>query len=126
MGRLEPLIRRKADRLLLSIEHRAAPSVGGISIELGGGPDALALSVVNSGNDREPNETPATPATDRVIEVLATAGEPLGLTALRKLCRMRTQTLAAALETLVQNGRVTKTPGGYELTSPVPVHALPI
>jgi hypothetical protein len=109
-------LRRRAENLVLSIEHRAAPSVGGISLALSGGPDALALRVV----DDVPVEAVAVaastpPANNRVRDVLAEAGKPIGITALRKLCRMRTQTLSEALAVLVADGHVKKTNAGYHL-----------
>lgn len=110
-------LRRKADRLILSIEHRAAPSVGGISLELVGAPHSLALNIIDAPNTDTLLAPPTSSPTDRVLEVLAAASAPLGLTALRRLCRVRTQSLAAALQTLLDAGRITKTSDGYQLAS---------
>lgn len=109
-------LRRTGDQLLLSIEQRAAPSIGGITVALSGTSDTLALRVVDRPERATATQSAASPPpTERVCEVLANAGEPLGLTRLRKLCCMRTQRLSQALTTLVADKRVEKTPVGYRL-----------
>jgi hypothetical protein len=111
-------LRRTADRLVLAVEQRAASSRGGISLALTGPPDALALSVVDGPAPTSVTtltETAEKTAADRVREVLAAAAAPIGLTALRRLCRMRTQSLADALASLLAAGLVEKTAGGYRL-----------
>jgi hypothetical protein len=111
-------LRRTGDRLVLSVEQRAAPSVGGIPIALTGGADALALTVVDGPAAELPiaaGPPPAPPAEERVRHALAAAAKPVGLTALRKLCRMRTQNLTQALVTLTAAGRIEKTATGYQL-----------
>lgn len=109
-------LRRRAEKLLLSIEHRAAPSVGGINLALSGGTEALALRVVEDLPTVAETTTPSPPPPhDRVRDVLAEVGKPVGITALRKLCRMRTQTLSETLNALVKGGHVDKTDAGYSL-----------
>lgn len=109
-------LRRRAEKLVLSIEHRAAPSLGGISLALSGGPEALALRVVDDVPAEPVPPMTSTPQADnRVRHVLAEAGKPVGISALRKLCRMRTQTLSETLAGLVADGHVEKTRAGYFL-----------
>jgi hypothetical protein len=106
-------LRRINDVLALSIEHRAAPSQNGIPLCLVERGAALALEVST------PPPLTATPATttpqERVTQALASAAAPISLASLRDTCRMRTQSVSAALVQLVAQGRVLKSPDGYML-----------
>ena len=109
-------VRRHGDRLMLSVEQRAAPSLTGISLELTGTPDVLALAVVDGMSvPRAPDRAHPPPPDERVRDALAAAGRPMRITALRKLCQMRTQSLSAALKQLIDRGHVEKTATGYQL-----------
>lgn len=97
-------LRRKADRLLLSIEHRAAPSVDDIAVGLRGDEGALALGVLHE--DEAPTSAP--PSDDlgeRIVEALAD-GEPLTPRQLRAACRVRMARVYDALQQLADDGRV--------------------
>ncbi|MEK7370589.1 MAG: AAA family ATPase [candidate division NC10 bacterium] len=106
-------LRRRGDALLLTVEHRAAPSLDGLALELRAHGDALALHVVDSALDQSPAAAPS--ATEQIEHALATAALPLSLRQLRRLCRMRMATLCVALTTLRTNGRVLKSSAGYRL-----------
>jgi hypothetical protein len=105
-------LRRKQSDLLLTIEHRAAPSnVLDLPLELEDDGEALALRVKN-----DPNPNPALPAVplgQRIRDALDQANQPLSLRRLRELCRVRTATLCDTLDLLVRQGRVEQTPAGY-------------
>jgi hypothetical protein len=51
-------LRRRGDTLLLTVEHRAAPSTSGVALELRADGNALALSVVDPVPDPLPNKGP--------------------------------------------------------------------
>ncbi len=107
-------LRRHHEQLILSIEHRAAPSRSGLPLRLRTNADALALEVL----DRPlPAAAPPPPASgaDRVEQALAEAAAPVSLAVLRRACRMRMATLCAILATLTAAGRIRKTPAGYHL-----------
>jgi hypothetical protein len=107
-------LRRVDDRLLLSIEHRAAPSQSGLPLALSVVDDAVALHVI----DAAPPTAPSRPSPiERVHHVLAHADRPLPLTELRHACRLRTARVCEALATLTAQGRVQKTAAGYQLTA---------
>lgn len=108
-------LRRAEDQLFLSIEHRAAPSRNGLALRLHGAVEVLALELLDAA---PPPPTPALSTIEQVERVLAAAVEPLLLGALRRSCRMRAETLAAALAQLARDGRVRKTSAGYQLTAP--------
>jgi len=107
-------LRRIDDRLLLSIEHRAAPSMAGLPLALHSTDDAVALQLVDS--TAAPRHPPPSPLA-RLEDVLAHSDRPLSLTELRQACRMRTASLCQALATLTAQGRVHKSAAGYALTT---------
>jgi len=108
-------LRRAGDGLSLSIEHRAAPSKNGIPLALVQNGPALALEPVE--RTAPPADLSAASAVDRVEEALAQLQAPVGIGPLREACRMRTQSVSAALGQLMQQGRVIKTADGYALAS---------
>jgi hypothetical protein len=105
-------LRRLDDRLLLSIEHRAAPSQTGLPLALRGVGDALALEVIDVA--LTPPVSPPSPI-DKLTDVLADTDRPLSLVELRRACRIRTAHVCQALATLTAQGRVHKTSAGYQL-----------
>jgi len=108
-------LRRVDERLLLSIEHRAAPSQSGLPLALRGSGEALALAIVDA--------TPVLPAPppspiDKIADVLAHTDRPLTVVELRQACRMRTAHVCQALAALTAQSRVLNTAAGYCLASP--------
>lgn len=108
-------LRRVDDRLLLGIEHRAAPSQTGLPLALRGVGDALALAIIDP--TPTPPRLPSSPI-DKLEDVLAHADRPLALVELRHACRMRTAHVCQALTALTAQGRVEKTARGYQRASP--------
>ncbi|MBU0755895.1 MAG: helicase RepA family protein, partial [Planctomycetes bacterium] len=111
-------LRRNGGGLLLSIEHRAAPSRDNIPIELCANGSALALTVKSAQQPALP--PPVTKRLDpcrRVRAAMEELKEPVSLQQLRKLCRMRTSTLCETLTILKDRGEVVHGPNGYGLTS---------
>jgi len=103
-------LRRRQDELLLTIEHRAAPSGPDLALRLDGADGRVALHVAEAA-PRAPSE-PADPL-DRVEQALAEAKRPLSRRALRAACRMRASTVGDALTELLADGRAVETDGGY-------------
>ena len=109
-------LRRKGNDLILSIEHRAAPSGEDMTLELmEEKADALALSVKGA-PPTDPQPLPS--VEEQILEVLVGAAGPLSTNQLRKKCRIRTQTLCNILARLRQEGRIMKTQQGYRVTQP--------
>ena len=107
-------LRRQAEDLILSVEHRAAPSIPPVSLELAQRGDALALEVV----DRRAPVTPAANSLDeRITSALAETGQPLPFADLRARCRVRAATLYERLTALAEGGRIVKAGNGYRLPS---------
>jgi hypothetical protein len=110
-------LRRSDDQLLLSIEHRAAPSRTGLALTLDAAGDAVALHVVDAA---PPVAAPATTPAETITRVLAAAGAPVSLGLLRRTCHLRAATLGAVLAALTTAGRLRKTAAGYELVAAAP------
>ena len=105
-------LRRDGDNLSLSVEHRAAPSMAPVTIELAQRGDALALEVVV----RRDAVSPAPSSLDdRIITTLADAGRTLPFAELRIHCRVRAATLYERIAALTDAGRIGKTDDGYHL-----------
>lgn len=105
-------LRRSADTLNLTIEHRAAPSPPSIMLELKAHGEALALQVA------QPPSTPScvpSSVDERITTALQEAARPLTIKELRPLCRVRNATLYERLAALSSAGQVRRTPEGYQL-----------
>jgi len=105
-------LRRDADTLTLTVEHRAAPSPRPITIELAQRGLALALEVAERSEPVAP--TPTT-LDDRIITALA--DRPLPFLELRALCRVRAATLHERISVLSAVGRIEKIDGTYHLAA---------
>jgi hypothetical protein len=109
-------LRRRGDTLCLAIEHRAAPSRDGLVVELRAQGDALALHVVDNAPNAARVRTPSAPLPGaRIEQALAEAPTPLTRRALRRICRVRASTLGPILARLLADGRLTRSPAGYQL-----------
>jgi hypothetical protein len=106
-------LRRHDDRLTLSVEHRAAPSLHDLDLELRAEGDHLALQLASTPAPPQPTNAP-TPH-ERITLALADATEPMALAELRAACRLRKATLCQALAELAQRGEVTRSGGRYAL-----------
>lgn len=121
-------LRRKDDRLLLTIEHRAAPSANDIPIELSVDGDSLALKVADDSEDAGTETRRAAvepPLAARILAVLAESDGPRTSRELRDAVRVRTSRLHAALNELVAAGRVLRDGPRYCLPTP-PSSQLPL
>ena len=106
------LRRQQGDRILLSVEHRAAAGSPALDLELDVDGQAVALTVIDS---TPPPELHQPKPADRVLEVLAKTSASLTRRALREACRMRASTVGDALADLLNNGRVIEDERGYRL-----------
>lgn len=106
-------MRRHGAEIILSVEHRAAPSLAAIPLVLKERNAALTLEIIDS---PIPVSVPAVPEpSEKVVQVLERAATPLSLASLRASCHMRTANLCAALADLTRHGLVLRTPTGYAL-----------
>jgi hypothetical protein len=108
------LRRDNDDRLTLSVEHRAAPSLAGLTLELNQRDRALALQLVEPPS-HHPQAPPPQSIDDRIAAALADAAQPQPFADLRASCRVRTATLYQRLAAMTSSGRIVKSADGYHL-----------
>ncbi len=103
-------LRRRDKQILMTVEHRAAPGLSDIEIELADDGQGLALRPRRT----PPQETAPEPESPerRIMQVLAQAEAPLLQAEIRKRAGARNATVTAALHELVRKGRVEREPGG--------------
>jgi hypothetical protein len=112
-------LRRKGQELQLSVEHRAAAGIDGLTLELGSnGHPGLTLRLLDRIEQAEVAPLEDDHVADRVLQALGTADTPMTVRGLRALLRIRTSTLCDALAELVEGGRTVKTPDGYLVNKP--------
>ena len=105
-------LRRRRKRILLTAEHRAAPGLADIAIELTDQGQGLALRLGQAADEQAAEQAPE----QRLLDVLGEAETPLSLRQLRERAALRTATVGAAVRTLCRQRRIERTPrGGYRL-----------
>lgn len=109
-------LRRMENQLTLTVEHRAAPSLPPIDLELAQHGESLALEIRSSA---QPIPEPPSPTSvdERIIHALRDAAHPLSAAELRVLCSARKSTFYARLEDLTRAGRLLRSPEGYRLAA---------
>jgi RecA-family ATPase len=114
--RREPVLAKAGDddRITLSVEHRAAPAMPALALQLAQRADALALEVVQSKSQPQPAAEPSS-IDDRITAALLDAAQPLPFADLRAICRVRTATLYERLAAMMATGRIIKPAEGYRL-----------
>ena len=107
------LRRRTGGRIRLEVEHRGAPSIDGLALELVADETGGAhLALGADGGASEPHVDPAA----RVLDALATLDRPASRAELREQCRMKTATLSRTLAALVDAARIHRfADGRYQL-----------
>jgi len=106
-------LRRNGDDLTLTVEHRAAPAMPTITLELAQRANALALEVAE--RHAPPMPTPSS-VDERITAALANIERPLPFSELRTRCRVRTASLYERLAALTAAGLLVKSGQGYRLT----------
>jgi AAA domain len=105
-------LRRMENQLSLTVEHRAAPSMPPIDLELAQRGDSLALETRAAA---QPVPAPPLPTSvdERIINALRDADHPLSAAKLRARCSVRKATFYARLEELTRAGQLVRLPEGY-------------
>lgn len=105
-------LRRQHDRLMLSVEHRAAPSIEPVSLKLVQQDAALSLVLTRPA---EPLARTSLAPTERVLLALRKLDRPATVQTLRPLCGIRTATLCSTLDELVRAGTISHAHDGFRL-----------
>ena len=111
-------LRRRDRQILMTVEHRDAPGLDDLEIELAddGARPALRLREKAPEDDAPQPQ----PAAHRILKVLAEAETPLAQARIRKRAALRNATVTEALHQLVREGRVERfTDGRYRTAPPV-------
>jgi AAA domain len=110
------LRRDSNDRIILTVEHRAASAMPALALELAQRDNALALEP--AGADRLPEHDVAPASLDqRITAALADGEQPRPFADLRAVCRVRTTTLYERLAAMTAAGIIAKSADGYRLVS---------
>ena len=107
-------LRRRDRQIVMTVEHRAAPGLNDIEIELadhGQGPALRLRQAVTAETVAQPEN-----AGQRIVEILAKAETPLSQRQIRERAAIRAATVADAVRSLCREGRVERArQGGYRL-----------
>jgi RecA-family ATPase len=104
------------DRIVLTVEHRAAAAIAAVTLELAQGDDGLALRPPHA--DRQDESRVAVTSIDqRIAATLADGEQPRTFAELRAFCRVRATTLYQRLAVMTEAGIVTKSANGYRLAA---------
>jgi len=95
-----------------TVEHRAAPSMPAIELELVSHNESLALQVLTSAPCVNPT---ATSIDERITAALIDASKPLSASQLRPLCRVRKATLCERLTAMTAAGNLHRDADGYRI-----------
>ena len=109
-------LRRSNQELTLTVEHRAAPSLPPVALELVQRGEALALQLRTGSSAATP--PPPSSIDERITQALLTADRPVPVAELRELCRVRNATLHERLTVLTRSGQLLRDDHGYRLNRP--------
>ena len=110
-------LQRRRDRRSLMIEHRSAPGLGPLALELVNpedSSDAPCLRLVSAAEDAAARQQ-GDPSQARIIELLAASTEPLTAEIIRSRLRARKQRVLALLRELSDQDKITRSVHGYVL-----------
>ena len=93
-------LRRRDNQIVMTVEHRAAPGLNDIEIELADDGQGPALRLRRQGPDKAVAQHPT--AEQRIVEVLTDAEQPLSQAQIRKRAAARNSTVSATLQELIR------------------------
>ena len=97
-------LRRRDRQIVMTVEHRAAPGLADVGIELADDGQGPALRLRQQGPEPTPEE--------RVVQTLAEADAPLSQRQIRQRAATRNETVGTLLAKLVREGRVAQDGSG--------------
>lgn len=115
-------LRRNESELTLTVEHRAAPSLPSIQLELVQRADALALEPRATSLSSVTAVPPVTsvPPDQRILDALGSYERPVSPGELRERCALRKATFYEQLTELIRLGRVVRSSEGLQLAQQRP------
>jgi hypothetical protein len=109
-------LRKHRDQLTLCAEHRSAPPLGPLQLELASDPDAGVQLKMAPPVDAEASMA-ADPLLSRIMLLLTNAPEPCTVQALRAKLQVRNQRVVEALRQLCSEGKVQRLVHGYAVVA---------
>jgi hypothetical protein len=109
-------LHRFGDELTLTVEHRAAPSLPPIHLELAQCGESLALQLRGE-RTCIPDTPPAASLDERIVSILSHSDRPVRAAELRAQCSVRKATFYERLLDLTRDGRLVRSPEGYRLST---------
>lgn len=117
-------LRRQRDQLTLTVEHRAAPSLEPMAVQLAQDRDtALALKLLDPSAPSDATASQSNSPEQRILDVLNQSDQLLSVQQVRQRSRLRTSTVCEALQTLCSQGLASRQKGGYRGKSEASVAA---
>jgi hypothetical protein len=104
------------DRIVLTVEHRAAAAITDVTLELAQGDNALALRPLQADHQNQ-RDVEAISIDQRIAAALAEGEQPRSFAELRTSCRVRAKTLYQRLAAMTAAGSITKSANGYSLNA---------
>jgi hypothetical protein len=108
---------RRRDQVTLSAEHRSAPGLGPLPLELVPAADPNQSPFLRLGASVEHEEWKHAALPDRILELLTAAATPVNTEDLRSRLQIRKQRVVEALRDLCTRGLIVRSENGYSLTS---------
>lgn len=109
-------LHRCGDELTLTVEHRAAPSLPPIHLELAQCGESLALQLRGE-RTGIPDTPPPASLDERIVSILSHCDRPVRAAELRAQCSVRKATFYERLLDLTRDGRLVRSPEGYRLST---------
>jgi hypothetical protein len=109
-------LERRRDQVTLSAEHRSAPGLGPLPLELVPAADPNQSPYLRLRTSVEDDSSKHTALPDRILALLATASTPVTTDALRSNLQIRKQRVVEALRGLCTEGLVVRGENGYVLS----------
>ena len=110
-------LERRRDQVTLSAEHRSAPGLGPLPLELVPAADPNQSPYLRLRTSVEDDSSKHTTLPDRILELLAAAATAVTTDALRSSLQIRKQRVIEALHGLCAEGLIVRREGGYVLSS---------
>lgn len=111
------LRRDSDDRIVLTVEHRAASAMPSLTLELAQRANALALEPGQTSRQPDPKTAEPTSVDQRITEALAHSEQATPFSELRASCRVRTATLYERLAAMTAAGLIVKSADGYRIAA---------
>ena len=110
-------LERRRDQVTLSAEHRSAPGLGPLPLELVPAADPNQSPYLRLRASVQDDSSKHTALPDRILELLEDAPIPITTDALRSSLKVRKQRVVEALRDLCAEGLIVRTENGYVLSA---------